>query len=167
MQTTNGTYYKAFLLALVFSLNTIVSFACSFSNLFHGIHHHDSGAVSSAEHHHSSTDHSSQSDQHEHKESDHHQHNDFEQHKHGAANSEDSKDGCCSESVVQIEKVEKALSRSIEAPHTLFIASFFAAFSSYLFQLETIEDTSIPPNIRWRLLATIPDLRIVIQSFQI
>lgn len=157
MQTTKRTYFKALLLTLVFSLNTIVSFACSFSNLLHGIHHHETATAPAAEHQHSHNHHSSGSDKHEH---------DDQQHQHSAGTSREAKDDCCSESVVEIEKVEKAVSRSIEAPQALFIASFFATYAS-LFQIDTIEDASIPTYIRWRLSATIPDLRIVIQSFQI
>ncbi len=159
MQATKRTYYKAFLLFAAFSLNTVVSFACSFSNLFHGIHHHETAAASTAEHEHSGNHHAAA-------QKDTHEHDDQQEHKHGTDSSDDSKDDCCSRSVVEIEKAEKAVSRSIEAPHAIFIASFFATYSS-LFQIDIIQNTRIPTNIRWRLPATIQDLRIVIQSFQI
>ncbi len=76
------------------------------------------------------------------------------------------KDDCCSKSVIEIEKAEKAVSRTIEAPHAIFVTSLFAAYSE-LFSLTAIDKVSLTHIVRWRLPATIQDLRIVIQSFQI
>lgn len=158
MTVTKRTYYKALLLAIVFSLNTVVSFACSFSNLFHGMHHHKAAAPT--EHKHSGNHHSKV-------EKAEHHHDSKAEHKHDDHSSKDSKDDdCCSKSVAEIEKAEKAVSKTIEAPNAIFVTSFFAAYS-HLFPLSTTSNTSFTHYVRWRLTATIQDLRIVIQSFQI
>jgi len=158
MTVTKRTYYKALLLAIVFSLNTVVSFACSFSNLFHGMHHHKDAVAT--EHKHSGSHHSKGETAENHHGSQAGPHHDDH-------SSKDSKgDDCCSKSVVEIEKVEKAVSKTIEAPNATFVISFFAAYS-HLFPLPTTGSTSFTHYVRWRLTATIQDLRIVIQSFQI
>jgi hypothetical protein len=144
------TYYKAWLLLIVFSLNTVVSFACSFSSLFHGFHHHNS-SVTLAHQHKDGT-------QHEHKHAGHH-------HDEKDSTKDDKKD-CCSQSVVAVEKVEKAMSRSIEAPNTVFLTAFIASYT-YLFNLVAVPKAVTPHYERWRVPTTIQDLRIVIQSFQI
>ncbi len=155
MKINKGTYYKALLLFIVFSLNTVVSFACSFSNLFHGFHHHQNSVTT--EHKHEGDHHHSSDKKHNEKQSNH---------THDSGSAKDSKDDCCSKSVIEIEKIEKALSRTIEAPHAIFVTSLFAAYSE-LFSLSAIDKVFLTHLVRWRLPATIQDLRIVIQSFQI
>jgi len=157
MTVTKRTYYKALLLLIVFSLNAVVSFACSFSGLFHGFHHHKIAVAS--EHKHSVSHHSKS-------ETPKHDHSSQPEHKHNNNSSKDSKDDCCSKSVIEIEKVEKALSRTIEAPQAIFLTSLFAAYTE-TFSLQNVEKIFLPKHVRWRLTATIQDLRIVIQSFQI
>jgi hypothetical protein len=133
-------------------LNTVVSFACSLGGFFHSFHHSVSSAVK--------------------EQPGHHLHKEEHQH-HGNALHQDSKpaekpdDDCCSINLVTIEGVEKAVSRTIQAPEATFLVSFLTAFSS-LFALFAAEASLPSPySIRWRLPATIQDLRIVIQSFQI
>ncbi len=159
MAVTKRTYYKALVLLIVFSLNTVVSFACSFSNLFHGFHHHKSSATT-VEHKHSGNHHDS------HVQKNKHDHGIQSEHKHESGSPNNSKDDCCSKSVIKIEKVEKAISRTIEVPHTIFVASLFATYVK-LFSLQDLKKTFFPDYIRWQHTATIQDLRIVIQSFQI
>ncbi len=159
MTLKKGTYYKALFLLLVFSLNTMVSFACSFSSFFHGFHHHKSSATT-IEHKHSGSHHDS------HDQKNKHDHGIQSEHKHESGSPNNSKDDCCSKSVIKIEKVEKAISRTIEVPHTIFVASLFATYVK-LFSLQDLKKTFFPDYIRWQHTATIQDLRIVIQSFQI
>jgi hypothetical protein len=157
MSFTKRTYFKALFLAIVFSLNTVVSFACSFSPLFHGMHHHKADVATDK---HSGNPHSQG-------ETAEHHHGSKAEHQHDDHSSKDSKDDdCCSEFVVEIEKAEKAVSKTIEAPNAIFATSFLSSYSQ-LFLLSTTGDTSFPHYVRWRLPATIQDLRIVIQSFQI
>ena len=146
---TKGTYYKALLLVVVFGLNTVVSFACSFSNLFHQLHHHNSPAT--REHHHKGNK------KHEHEHSGNH-------HDSSGQKEEENKD-CCFDSAI-LQKLEKSVSRSIEAPSAVFTTSFISLFPD-LEILQQDRESSRTDKFRWRPLETIPDLRIVIQSFQI
>ena len=149
-----GTYYKALLLVTVFSLNTVVSFACSLGGLFHTLHH--GRTVNSASSHHN----------------DHHGHNGGHKNDHGNkahnhSEKEKTGDDCCSNNVIEVEKVEKSVSRTIEAPSVVFLTSLLTTYSA-IFQLFPTYDTVFYPDpVRWRLSTTIQNLRIVIQSFQI
>lgn len=149
MQVNRRTYYSLVLL-IVFSMNTLVSFACSASNLFHELHHHNT-AASKAHHHEGQSSHV-----HDHS-GNHHSDGDDRQ---------DGNSDCCSNSVVEIQKVEKSVSRNIVAPSIVEVTSFFPAYSALL-SLQGNESPSYPRHIRWRIPATIQDLRIKIQSFQI
>jgi hypothetical protein len=147
-----GNHIKALFLLVVFSLNTLVSFACSLGGFFHSFHHSASSAVEGQHGHHP------------HKEG--HQHHGNASH-HDSKPSEKPDDDCCSKNLVTIEKVEKAISRTIQAPEATFLASFLTAFSSLFALLPAEESLPSPDSVRWRIPATIQDLRIVIQSFQI
>jgi len=156
MTVTKRIYSKALLLLTVFSLNTVVSFACSSSRLFHDLHHKNN----------TSTIENKKPDGHSHSHSNAHKHDHSKPSEHQHDPSEKSDDDCCSNSVVAFEKVDKSVSRIIEAPNVHFIA-LFNAFYFTTSSLVSPEKIDIPRHIRWRLPATIQDLRIVIQSFQI
>jgi hypothetical protein len=131
-------------------MSTVVSFACSFSNLFHEFHHHNSTATRTHSH--------GDQQMHEHEHSGSH-------HKHSIPKEEGDND-CCAGSSVELQKVEKSVSRSIEAPGAIFTTLFIAAgFEPMLLKVQPELINS--ENIRWRPLTTIQELRIVIQSFQI
>lgn len=153
-----GAYYKAWLLLIVFSLNTVVSFACSLNGFFHSLHH--SNAAPSKQHDHSSAHGHGHGKEHHPAGNAHHQ-------QENPGSTESSNDDCCSRFVVEVEKTEKSVSRSIGAPDAVFLTSFIASFPSLFSLLPLQENTSYPPYVRWRLPSTIQDLRIVIQSFQI
>jgi hypothetical protein len=150
MMVTKRTYYKALFLLIAFSLGTVVGFACSMSSIFHGLHHHNSDATA----------------HHEHQDGTKHDHSHSGQHHDEPDAPEKSKDDCCSTNVLQLQKTEKAVSRSIEAPNAIVLAAFVMSFSHFTMQVVG-DDTFYPHSVRWRLPATIQDLRIVIQSFQI
>lgn len=137
---------------LVFSSNTVISFACSYSSFFHSFHHHKTSA--NATHKHADTKH-----KHDHSSSHHAE----------LPNDDEQKENCCSNIVVQLQKVEKAISRNIDAPNAasspLFLSGYLLAFID-LFHPDLQRNISTH-EIRWRPPATIQDLRIVIQSFQI
>ena len=149
MSATKGTYYKALILLIAFSLGTVVSFACSVSSFFHGMHHHGNAATSHHEH--------SGGIKHKHPHSGHH---------HEPEKPLKEKNDCCSDNVLQLQKIEKEVSRPIAVPHPGFLNSFIASFSLAVNE-QTEENSFFPDFVRWRLPATIQDLRIVIQSFQI
>lgn len=165
MRISKRTYYKALLLLLVFSLNTVVSFACSFGGVVHNLHHRGSIAV---EHKHSSTGKHDHGTTHKHDHGTAHKHDDGNraEHDHETDSSGDKKDDCCSDEVTELQKLDKSVSRSIEAPHLSFTTLFIASYSE-LFSFQDGKQDYQPHKIRWRFPATIQDLRIVIQSFQI
>jgi hypothetical protein len=149
---TKGTYYKSLFLLMVFSLNMIVSMACSLSSYVHSLHHEspatDFHSGQKKTHHH----------QHEHSKKPHHLHDP----KTGLP-----KDDCCSGSVVLVQQMDKSVTRSIEAPGILSTIVLLPGFVSITDLFTTEEKTKTPPFDRWRQPATITDLRIIIQSFQI
>ncbi len=155
MTATKRTY-KALFLFLVFSMNTVVSFACLFSDVFHNFHHHN--RITATKEHDHSGDHHAQAHKH---------HGDKPAHSHDTAPSGKSKDDCCSDSIVAIEKADKSLSRAIGAPQVHSVLSSFYPDHSTLYFKEKTNRLILPVQDRWRYPATIQDLRIVIQSFQI
>ncbi len=152
MKRQYSIFFKAFFLLTVFSLNTVVSFACSTSDLFHNSHHSNKSR--------STTTH-----QHEDKPHAHHKHG---QHSHDLENNQSNNDddNCCSSYIITLAKIEKSIARNIEFPATV-ITSYYAEFAYLLLANHGKEKTFFPDFIRWRPPATIQDLRIVIQSFQI
>lgn len=152
MKTGIRTYYKAFFLLLLFSSNTVISFACSYSSLFHSAHHHKAPRQSTH-------DHGDQQHQHDHA-ANHHQ---------AASKKEGATEKCCSTAVLKLQKVDKEISRIIDAPTS---TPAFTFLSIALFQQADLLPAALtqyysPHAIRWRFPTTIQDLRIVIQSFQI
>jgi hypothetical protein len=145
---------KAFILLLVFAFNTIVAFACSSSGAFHRFHHDSDMQTESkgepGDHHKGHHEDADQPD----KGHNHEKHTD------------DGEDNCCSKSAVSFQKADKSPSRTIEAPSSGFVSAFFVTYLSY--SLGAFKECTVfPPHVRWRSPATIQDLRIVIQSFQI
>jgi len=145
---------KAFLLLVVFSINTIVSFACSVSDFVHSSHHSTDKSVPAHSHQHSKH-HGSHS--HDQEKSKHNKDN---------SNANNGKDECCASIVVKIEQSDKSVSKNIEAPSLLFFlyTTIISNLRSHLFSFVT--DRYLPQHLRWPP-ATIPDIRITIQSFQI
>ena len=144
---------KAAFLSLVFSLNTIIGFACvagldmGFNSKHH--HHHDDEEVSSAKvtHHHESLKH----------------HHDEELNKNNRSTDDDN---CCNKNVIKFSLSDKLLTHvigtGIEAPVTVvFIHSF------YLFSPAPSAKTTKQIRIFRRGFLNSPDIRVSIQSFQI
>ena len=164
MTHTKRTYFKALLLLVVFSLNTLVSFACSFGGVFHDFHHQTNP---STEHKHPGDyKHSDNKHKHDHKGSDKHAHDKDSDHKHDSRPSGDQENNCCSDSVVALQMTEKLVSSSIQVPGIVFATTFIGVYFD-IFSIQFQRKTCFPDNIRWRPPTTIQDLRIVIQSFQI
>ena len=154
MKPTKGTYLKALLLLVVFGMSTMVSFACSFSSLFHSFHHQRSASL--PEH----------SRSHQHPDANH-------THDHDGPGSQPhdpipgSADDCCAKYVVVIEKADKSITRTLELSNAFSQVPFIVAYTSSFTTLPIETKKLFPENIRRRAPATIQDLRIVIQSFQI
>ena len=140
-----GTYIKAVLLLMVFSLNTVVGSACSLSKVFHQSHHHERVAT------------------HSHGEAVTHQHDHSGSH-HAAT---EEGEGCCSKFSVAFNQLDKSVAQHLAvAVLTLPVLSLTELYHTLLL-LSRQYDSTVVAYARWRLPATIQDLRIVMQSFQI
>ncbi len=145
---------KATFLLIVFSLNTLIGFACAagVGLGFNSPHHHKEDAVA---HNHENTS------QHSHS---HHEHDDTA----GAPHSSHENDeNCCKDEVMKFATIDKVTPQSLDLSiHPVFFITFLSSFyyldvsASYtlISKSKYFARTHHPP---------IPDIRIAIQSFQI
>jgi hypothetical protein len=142
---------RAAFLILVFSLNTLIGFACAIGidMGFNSSHHHDEEA--------------SEAEVHIHKDGKKHVHHEEAKHHH----EKDGKDNCCNDKVIKFNEVDKSASHSLNASInpvflTIFPYSFYSAHVLYTSYIKTDSKYFVrshhPP---------IPDIRIAIRSFQI
>jgi hypothetical protein len=177
---------KAAILLIVFSLNTMVGFACalgldlSASNDEHkheattgasGAHSHDGHQHSTGDANSAASTHSHDADQH----SSSHSHNNAahphsaekDHHEQNEAATHGCKSDCCTEEVVPLQQVDKAVAKNITVPLLNFTISFSYSFFGVDVLSSFYQRCSYPNYVRWRPSSTIPDIRIAIQSFQI
>jgi hypothetical protein len=160
MKTKNSILLNAAFLLIVFSVNTIIGFACAvgIDMGFNATHHHDEEGVEVAQHVHSAGE-------------KHMHHNGTGKHHDEAVNhhhkSKDGKDNCCNDKVIQFSQLDKSIPQSLRlttAPglFTSFISSFYhsdAILTSPQFKSTRYFVRGHHPPIR--------DIRVAIQSFQI
>ena len=148
----------------------VVSFACSVSNKVHKSHHAGKGSEIQSHNHKGTHRHNHESN---HNVNHHtgHKHNDEAGHKHSHDNNNGNKEGeddnCCSSDVIKLQQSDRSISKSIDLPeHTSHpvVHDIFLCIDHYL--LVITKDNFLPQHLRWAP-ATIPDIRIAIQSFQI
>lgn len=155
MNKIKSIQLKAAFLLIVFSLNTIIGFACAVGlDMGFNSHHHEE-ATKAIVHVHADGKkhvHNKEAKEHHHeKVKDHHKTND--------------KDDCCNEPVTKIVQQDKAIasSRTITTPiYTGFIMGFYSA--------DALLSAGVDSHIRYFVRShhpPIPDIRIAIQSFQI
>ncbi|GAA4321688.1 hypothetical protein [Flaviaesturariibacter amylovorans] len=147
---SRSSYWKALVLLLVLCAGTVLGAACALSASVHGWHHH--GAAGTEEHRHAN------GVQHAHEHSG--------QHHDAPADDQNGSADCCSGKVAAFEKADKSPARTVEAPPVFFVPAPWPDHFSFTAPAPLLQRTTIPP-FRWRPPATIPDLRIIIQSFQI
>lgn len=149
MKRKKSIQLKAAFLLIVFSLNTVIGFACAVGmNMGFNSHHHEESAVEIL-------------GIHQHDKSRHH--DDADVHHHNKAN---EKDNCCNDEVMKFQKVDKALASSITLDSPVFFTSFPASFYSIDILSSNNRISEIKYFIR-RHHPPIPDIRIAIQSFLI
>lgn len=143
---TRGRYIISLSLLLVFSLNTVISTTCALGSFFHDFHHHASPGAQVA----------------------HHSHDHQGTHDHEKV-PEPSQEECCSKSVVQFYQADKYVSESLSLPPVSVLFSSFISSTDILLSSGRIDHQPLTDDHsrRWRHPATIHDLRIAIQSFQI
>jgi hypothetical protein len=155
-------YIAAFLLT-VFSLNTVVGFACSLGvDMGFNSKHHNDKATEAVVHIHKD------GKKHIHFEEKAKDHHDKSHHHDQAKNHHESKDGkdnCCNDQVLRFEQLDKSVPHSLNIIHPIFAIAFFDAFYD-----ATLPSPDVIKNIKQFVRSDhppIPDIRIAIQSFQI
>ena len=144
---------KAALLVIVFSLNTVISFACSvgIDMEFNTTHHHDEENKTIT-----------RNISHHHDKSHHHGETDNDQHKSG-----NGKGNCCNDEVIKFAQVDKSVSQPLSLGiNPIFLTSFISSF----YNIDVLFASQATPNIKYFVRSyhpPIPDIRIAIQSFQI
>ena len=151
MKNKNFIRFTALILFLVFSLNTVLGFACAMG-MGLTTSHHDDAATEVSDH----VDADGKKHQH-HKEANR-QHHDKK--------NTSKKDDCCNDKVIKFQSLDKNLNQNtktgIEAPVFVAIISTFLAIDGF-----KIVKTH-PPKYKDRFFyPPTPDIRIAIQSFQI
>jgi hypothetical protein len=154
---------KAAILIIVFSLNTVIGFACAI-----GI---DMGSNATHPHEEETTE----AVVHNHKDGKKHvhekeaKHSDTKSHHHDVADnkkSKKSKDDCCNDKVIKFEQLDKAVAHSIK----LFSPNFFLPFLSSFYDIDILYVSYVNSGIKYFVRShhpPIPDIRIAIRSFQI
>lgn len=153
MKRNKSIKFKAALLLIVFSLNTIAGIACAvgMDMGFNTFHHHEEKAIEPNKesiHHHDKSNYQDEAGIHHHK-------------------SNGDKDNCCNDKVVIFNQLNKALPPSINfVINPIFFTPFLASF----YNIDILSSFGEVSNIKYFLLSyhpPIPDIRIAIQSFQI
>lgn len=139
---------------LVFSLNTVLGFACSLGiDMGYNSKHHREEEEMDVHIHANGSKH------HHKKKSDTHSHQDTHSHK-------KEKDNCCNDSVLKLSQAEKMVTQPTKSANPVFFTSFVTVYYNigipFFTQTNSVDKYYIsghhPP---------IPDIRIDIQSFQI
>ena len=187
-----STRWTAGFLTLIFTLNTIVGFACSLGiNMgFNGSHHHGEENKDSKhdhtngkKHHHEHDDNKNlihihaDGKEHHHEQEEHkalvHSHVDSQKHHHASnnlnqhgKNDDSDKTNCCNDEVVQIAQTDKSTPPSTVLISAIFAATFFSTF--YDLNVLYLSQTVLEKKYFVRgHHPPIRDIRITIQSFQI
>jgi hypothetical protein len=150
--------FKAAFLIIVFSLNTVIGFACAIGidMGFNSKHHHDEEATDSMV-----PVHADGKKHFHHEASKHHDGAD------GNHKSKDGKDNCCNDQVMKFNEVDKSASHSLNASINPI---FFTAFVSSFYTINDLYTSYINTSIKYFVRSYHPpilDIRIEIQSFQI
>lgn len=152
---------KAILLLVVFSLNTIIGFACSvgLDMGFNSKHHHESAANNIKSHHHHGTHQHQNNNSHSHTTKSHH---DTELSKNGS----NEKGNCCNEDATQLSQSDKlpvnAVNAGIEMPVALIALNFLYISHPGSFKPEIKKIQEVRPFV-----LNSRGIRVSIQSFQI
>jgi hypothetical protein len=149
MNRNKSIQFKAAFLLIVFSLNTVIGFACAVGmNMGFNSHHHEESAIEATENHH-------------HDKSHHHDEADVSHQK-----TNNDKDNCCNDEVMKFQQVDKNIATSFSLISPVFFTSFLASF----YHIDLLSSNNRISTIKYfvrRHHPPIPDIRIAIQSFQI
>ena len=157
MKNNISIQLKAAFLIIVFSLNTIIGFACAIGidMGFNAAHHHDEDAIEVSTHIHAD------GKKHiHHNETGKHHDEAGDQHK-----SKGGKDDCCNDKVIKISQLDKSVPQ-LTAVNPVFFTTFISSFYNPDILFVSQQNISIKYFVR-SYHPPIPDIRIAIQSFQI
>jgi hypothetical protein len=157
MKKIKSIQLKSAFLLTVFSLNTIIGFACAVGlDMGFNSHHHEQEVAETSVRVHSDgkqhQHHNEVKDHHDETVNDHHPTND--------------KDNCCNDEVMKFQQVDKAIASSVTLLSPVFFTSFLASF----YNIDILSSKNRTSDIKYFVRShhpPIPDIRIAIQSFQI
>jgi hypothetical protein len=154
----------ASLLLTIFSLNTVVGFACSvgIDMGFNSKHHHVEDATEATVHIHSDGQKHIHNEKKENRNHSKSNHNDKAANHHNSGNKQDN---CCNDEVTKFSQVDKTVPRSFDIIHPPFLIAFFDV--NYNVDLPS---PGIVKDIKQFVRSYHPpisNIRIAIQSFQI
>jgi len=170
---------KALFLLLLFSLNTVVGFACALGmDMGFNTSHHKSDATEvkeihvhadGAKHHHDSASDNQPADKHESGPANHHRHNDNKpalQQQDGKSIAGQDEGGCCSNEVLKFQSLDKNLNQTT---NSIADEPVFVAMLSTFLGIDLIGIVKeVPAKLKARFYyPPPPDIRIAIQRFQI
>jgi hypothetical protein len=166
MRQKKSIQIKAALLLTVFALNTVIAFACSMGLKmgYNNTHHHEEIKEEKSHTHSHSHSHDVDSNHHENTATAHNHDKGAAAHQHEENNS--AEDDCCTGSAIKFQTEDKKLQHS----HNLQVkAPVFVAFLSAFYKLEIAPAKIISATSKVIIPQYYPppDIRIVIQSFQI
>ena len=149
MKKIKSIQLKAAILLIVFSLNTIIGFACAVGlDMGFNSHHNEEEVNKATVHVHAD----GKRHLHNVEATDHHETSD--------------KDNCCNDQVAKIIQQDKAIAPSINIISPVFFTALISSFWNVDALLSNGADSHIKYLVR-RHHPPIPDIRIAIQSFQI
>jgi hypothetical protein len=158
MKKIKSIQLKSAFLLTVFSLNTIIGFACAVGlDMGFNSHHHRQEAVEAAVHVHS------EGKEHHHNNKASQHHNESVKDNHHA----NDKDNCCNGGVIKFQQVDKNVAASFGLINPVVFSSFLASFYDINILSSTNRISTINELVRRHYRPPIPDIRIAIQSFQI
>ncbi len=141
---------KAYLLLIVFSINTVIGFACAMGvDMGFNAHHHENEEEATEV---SVLDHEGGKMHEHHDEATNHHHK--------------RKDDCCNEKVLKIFQTDKSVPQSNMLANHVFVTAFISSFCI----TDALYYHSEIPGIKYFFRGhhpPIPNIRIAIQSFQI
>ena len=158
MKKRRSIQIKAAFLMIVFSLNTVIGFACAvgIDMGFNTTHHHEEEATEAVLHIHKDGKkhvHHEKAKHHDEADSDHHK--------------KDNEDNCCNDKVIKFNEVDKSASHSLNTTiNPIFFTTFISSYSIADILYTSYIDTGIKYFVR-SYHPPIPDIRVAIRSFQI
>ena len=145
---------KAALLLIVFSMNTVIGFACAMGvDMSFNTHHHDEEEAT-------------ETTVHVHADGKKHQHHNEAAKHHHDSNKDSEKGGCCNDGVIKFQSLDKSLAQNVNtAINTPVLVALLSSF--YGIDLFMQPQGSHQKHIPQFFHPPPPDIRILIQSFQI